>query len=394
MLATNFGMPARSNQRTSTVLSVPLLIALAFSPYYFFPSGLPQVADGALIVWALAVLFTFGIRFPSRSSALSVGAWAVLLAYMSVSNLAWLALIDDHTFGLSAAYYAYNLTVMMATAVFAANSQSARQAFSWASFAGLLACLAAIPFTYQAGASRQTLGFNNPNQLGYFALLTMTLFWVSSSKDKFTRLVEPMALAGGALLAVLSNSKAAMISAGVVLFLRYRKSRMALAAVLMGFLAIASYSAQSDGHLQRSRARLESIGQDHDDSASARGYGRITEYPGYLILGAGEGAYERFSGVVARRMEMHSSIGTIAFSYGLPGVALLIWGVVTVGSAGLERLAPIAPLFLYSLTHQGLRQPLFWMILACVSVWSIRSRPLVDDSSHSHGPAETVKPKV
>jgi hypothetical protein len=109
--------------------------------------------------------------------------------------------------------------------------------------------------------------------------------------------------------------------------------------------------------------RFKDIGGQKDDSFAARGYDRIWLTPEYLIAGAGEGAFNRFS----NNNEMHSTFGTILFSYGLPGAALfllVLW--IIFRRAPPRYLVYFVPVCLYGITHQGLRFTQFWIFLALV----------------------------
>ena len=102
------------------------------------------------------------------------------------------------------------------------------------------------------------------------------------------------------------------------------------------------------------------------EEQSYRGYDRISNHPGYLWFGAGEGVTDRF--VSQLEGEMHSSVGTVLFSYGVPGLMLFIWLIVVAARRnGLRGLLYILPALAYGLTHNGLRQIEFWIILAAIA---------------------------
>src|SRR5207249_4352790 len=77
----------------------------------------------------------------------------------------------------------------------------------------------------------------------------------------------------------------------------------------------------------------------------------------------GEGADDRFG----QRDEMHSTVGTLLFAYGIPGL-LLFGGFLSAvyQSAKWPNAKFLIPGFLYGLTHQGLRFPEFWILIAFV----------------------------
>jgi hypothetical protein len=94
-----------------------------------------------------------------------------------------------------------------------------------------------------------------------------------------------------------------------------------------------------------------------------RGYDRMNNHPYYMILGAGEGSNKRFETYIENH-EMHSSLGTILFCYGIPGSILFIIFIVSLlkGLPFTHRLY-IFPVIAYGLVHMGLRFTIFYIAL-------------------------------
>ena len=72
---------------------------------------------------------------------------------------------------------------------------------------------------------------------------------------------------------------------------------------------------------------------------------------------------ERFDG----GKEMHSTVGVVLFSYGMLGTFLFsvfLWQVIA--AAGVRNLAYALPALIFGLAHNGLRQPIFYMLLALI----------------------------
>jgi hypothetical protein len=96
----------------------------------------------------------------------------------------------------------------------------------------------------------------------------------------------------------------------------------------------------------------------------------LVDYPEHLILGAGEGASERFYTPRYREdsgAEVHSTLGVVLFAYGIPGTALFLlflWRLARADPAHVLTL--IVPLLVYGLAHNGLRFSLLWFCLAVV----------------------------
>jgi hypothetical protein len=99
---------------------------------------------------------------------------------------------------------------------------------------------------------------------------------------------------------------------------------------------------------------------------STRGYDRILHHGEFLAFGAGEGALYRFQS--GETLEMHSSLGTLLFSYGIVGLLLfarMLWLIAR--GAGAKPLLFLVPALSYSLAHNGLRQTEFWLLIVLVA---------------------------
>jgi hypothetical protein len=126
--------------------------------------------------------------------------------------------------------------------------------------------------------------------------------------------------------------------------------------------------------IERVSDRLQTLGEQSDDSLEARGFPRVVDYPEYIVTGAGEGALYRFgeadsSDEQVQIHEIHSTFLTILFSYGLFGSATFaaaIWRLYRLSSAG--TFLYVIPPFFYGLTHQGLRFSFLWLLLAVIAV--------------------------
>jgi hypothetical protein len=125
--------------------------------------------------------------------------------------------------------------------------------------------------------------------------------------------------------------------------------------------------------VDRATGRFETTAdEDSGVSLAGRGYDRIWNHKEHWIVGAGEGAYTRFKSDIGSH-ELHSSLGTLFFSYGIVGTSLFAsFGFILLRGAGLRGVLQVIPAALYGLTHQGLRFTLLWVLLATVASAKIR----------------------
>ena len=119
--------------------------------------------------------------------------------------------------------------------------------------------------------------------------------------------------------------------------------------------------------VQNTQRRLSQIGMDSDDNLVGRGYGRIALYPEFILFGAAEGIGPgndpRYDDPYMSG-EIHSTFGTLLFSYGFVGLAtFLILLIIATDWTSLISITSVMAISSYSLTHQGLRFTNVWIFL-------------------------------
>jgi fatty acid desaturase len=213
---------------------------------------------------------------------------------------------------------------------------------------------------------RATVMFNNPNQLGYFALLSACVLLLGQKRLRLSTAKVTIGLAACSYLALLSASKAALASiAALGIVVLISRLRLIVVAALV-FAALIFTSNPFSAAIERAQKRI-----DNDQSLEfleERGYDRIGQYPQYWVLGSGEGAYNRFKETSAiGSHELHSSMATLFFCYGVIGTvlfALFLWR--TIAGSGLRAWVIVGAGLAYGMTHQGLRFRLLWLLLGMV----------------------------
>ena len=352
---------------------------IVLKPYYLLPSGLPQIAD---ILLAVAVPFAlllpqFELLEDARRLRFSL---TLFCFYAALVNVGWTFALMDLRVSLGATHYLFNLCLMVTC--LRIGTLHPKETFVTIAYAiALSAAVQAVTaaFGYDSARLRQIASFNNPNQLGYWSLLSLCIFLSIARRAKIKWYVQMTTVTCLVYTVAASLSKSSMIAAALLCVLHFVKTPKLLC---IGLLALApAYLILEDSLLfERVIGRLQDIGGQQDDSLEARGFPRILEYPEYIITGAGEGALYRFdqtddSDEQTQIHEIHSTFLTILFSYGVLGSAAFlaaIWRLYRLSSAG--SFLYLLPPFFYGLTHQGLRFSFFWLLLAVIAVLGLTHR--------------------
>jgi hypothetical protein len=356
-----------------------LLTCLVVAPIYVFGRGLPQPADFLLAFLVLILATGYVVRVPVFMDLFLVAG--LFLAHAIVVNLFWRARLGENGFLLHALYYIFNFGAFM---VVVSLLREFRERFinpCRVAFAIAVAFEIVALFALPGSRLRATGTFNNPNQLGYWAILVSCCMLVLKRGQRLSML-DLAVLCGAGYLTTASLSKAAMLSFVLLLVLAFVCQRpqrsvkaLLLALAFLGTMAVLGQSTLIERFLSleaptRIADRLNDIGGQGDDSSGGRGYDRIWRHPEYLLLGAGEGANWRFSGYLVDNLdekELHSTFGTVLFSYGIVGFVLFLALLVVVfRRAPLTHALYSLPIWMYGMTHQGLRDTMLWIFLGLV----------------------------
>jgi hypothetical protein len=366
---------AHGYQRSAVPLVLLGLSAyVILKPYYLFPSGLPQIGDMIVVV-----ALPFALLLPQPWQSPDMRWFQICLAlfsiYAALVNISWTFALMDPSMAIYATYYAFNLCLMIVC--LRMGTLYPRETLAVIVYTISLSAViqaASIAFGYDASRNRQIASFNNPNQLGYWSVLSLCMFWSIARKLKLKWYIQAPTVLCLMYTTANSLSKSAIISTAFLCLLHFVKKPKLL---FIGLIALApAYLVLENSMLaERVSARLESIGEQQDDHLTSRGYTRILNYPEYVMVGAGEGALDRFplseKDWRGKYLEIHSTLGTILFSYGLVGLAAFgaaIWRLYRMSSDG--RFVYLLPPLFYGLTHQGLRFSFFWLLLAVLALLS------------------------
>jgi len=343
-------------------------------PFYLFKSGMPQISH--LLLFIIFIIFVIrdgkylninrifnGYRF-----LLSFILWSFII------GIIYFSIFKDLKTIIAPTYFLFNFMAMYSLIrLYFINKTYLLKLIFNALFFGIILLFMVdilnLEGFFHGGDIfyRKTLTFNNPNQLGYWALSTATILFIikpSLQKSPTNTFKFYSSIIILIYLSLISLSKAATISIIVLIFLNSLKNfrLVILSSAIMFFTYNTLINLENDNFLIRFDKRMNNVGDASDDNLEGRGYLRITNNPEYIFFGAGEGATEERFGTP---MELHSSFGTILFSYGIVGLILFLiflYQIFKISRIGFFQL--LIPLLLYGITHMGLRFTLFWLSLA------------------------------
>ena len=345
-------------------------LSIAISGLYLWDSGRPQVYHILILVFMIICLMKDTRILVTKDYLLAL----LFPAYILIMQVLTFFVYGIENFQ-SVLYYIFNFSFFVCFVnYYSDRGKKIAEMSDYLILAALISLMSVyLGVDVDKGYSRPTGGFNNPNQLGYFGLIMLnlsTLYLVRFDQKNRALILFLISI----MLIITSLSKAALVAAlpAILLFTYLGKSYWKLAFYGVGIPALIVsvfylYAYVSDVGYENIRlfARLANIGADSDDNFGGRGYLFLLNPDLRVIFGVGEGVYNLEHG-----KEPHTSIGNIITNWGLIG-GLLFLGVMTnmfrgffQGGYKIVVLAMLLSMFLYSLTHNGLRFTPFWLLLA------------------------------
>lgn len=358
-------------------------------PFYIFDSGIPQPAHYVALVGFVLLPFVKNSKtLFKKKVVLYLLGFVLLVAFVNTAYFIYFFNEDGFrsSFLLHAAYYVYNfgfflvvLQVLDSDNFVPTSNKLVLFLLGSLAIQLILAILGINKVTQYVVTGRSVLFFNNPNQLGYYTLLLLTLFTVLPSTFKANKWIVIAVIAASVSLSVYSSSRIVLVGVCLLtVLLLYQmgiKTTYWLAIALIGVLVTAvMYQTE---FIQKKIELIEIRNHRQDTTGVSewqiRGYDRIQLHPEYLVYGAGEGKYNRFSSF--QKGELHSGFGTVLFSYGVLGlVVFLVFFFKVVSGSLFYNMLVLSPVILYNVVHQGFRNPLFWILLAAIFIVNKRAK--------------------
>lgn len=368
----------------------------AFSPLYFFPSGTPQPADFILACLLFPWVLSSTSKLPA-SMRFMLKPFFLFVLWTFIVTLGNVFFTDDFRMLVYPMFYTFGLFFIVGIGKLSCRCSQGKlfELMQNLCLVAALVALGAYFFTLSSGYllsfRRHSGSFNNPNQMAYFGLLIVCLSTISAWAGNRWNAKALVTVAASSLIAVFSYSLSAVIAIVIsltgiiyqVLLSNQVKlsTKYCLITVLLFFylglpVALTSNNPKINAIVHNWSVRSERADSKTENIMQERAYQRIIDYPDYLLIGAGEGGRDRFESVWrGRSQEIHSNFGTILFSYGVVGFFLFcLYFKRTMTGAPVGIWIIVMGPMVYGITHQGLRQPLFWLLFLVVSMATSKMR--------------------
>ena len=311
---------------------------------------------------------------------------AIFLSYLFLHAVSLFFLEGSIRVFLGVLYFLFNFMVYFCFRHVFYSFQESHRYFLYFLLTGIFIAVFSVFYTginisFTVGEATRQLGFfNNPNQLGFYAVLCISfalgLRILANISEKLFWLITALAL----FLAISSLSKAAVISIIFVIFFYFFGSiRTLFLGCLLALLAVA-FNLIDVVNTFAIFERISNIQNESDSSLDSRGYFLLSDHPMYMVLGIGEEQAIRMLG-----HEVHSTFAALYINYGFFGLFLfLFWGWEVFYKCfrvvGLYRCFILfSPLLLYSITHNGIRFSMLWVYLAFLV--GLSSRILIENKN-------------
>lgn len=367
---------------------------LLLKPFYFFESGSVQVCD-FFIIAAFILKSLSLVKKRTKNDFLKDNIFYVFfLFFVIIINLIWFFVTSDSRMILCTLFYIFNLFIIF---MFSEKTSDLKflKNMRFCLFSGLIIQLLLYIFKigkYEYILSRYKGTLNDPNQFAFFCLTSFFLIYLINSKKEIKNdKIVIISFIISSFLIYMSASTGMLLSLAIFvgyylvykLFCllklkkdnRYVKVSTVVVSLLIFFFIILSltgainvskvYNSILHSDIYGRVIGKITIGKTTNNGSGLlydRGYDKIIKHPIYIIFGAGEGGFSRFTDCVNN--EIHATIPSILFYYGIiPTFFLLFWILKKIKNIPKENYGLYLALFVESFTLLNQRQSFFWIII-------------------------------
>ena len=347
-----------------------ILLGFFLAPFYFFPSGTPQLTD---FVYALSL---YPLFFNNQYLNSLINIWPRYLLFFVIWVL-FVSLIMGINIGsissiIFSIYYLYNFLISSNFILQISRNRKKSipiiKNFLWAGNIIIL-----ISIIAQFSLYRNVGTFNNPNQLALYGLCSVAIIQLLNNYEIPRNRKDLFIFISSTFFVIISLSIGAIIGLPLFVVASISKRKPTFFSLFLSLLLFISpifllnlssdLSTRLTTRSVRFQTKLERL-------FVYRGYDRITKFPSYLLFGASEGNYERFGTNIyspTRSYELHSAPGTVLFCYGIIGFVLFSLSIHKIISPfNFQTILLLMPILIYSLTHNSLRFTPLWIVFAII----------------------------
>lgn len=344
------------------------------SQFYLFPSGQPQVADWILVVTFISVfLLTGGVRISRLPKIFKKLCYFV--GYAALVQFCWAMFRQDVSYLKYIAFYCFNLSACYT--YFCLYQKIGNRLHLFFLYSTTIS-LVMQPFFLSGNSIRAGGTFNNVNQLAYFSILAVSIFAVCLRSVKISRFTETLLALTTSVVSVFLVFKSASRAGVAVILLSVALVWSKSVRNIVIFVIIGTFIAPVAGGLVTeyapavlARMKGVNVGSASEGLAERTGLYRMRDNPHLLFLGAGEGEYSRFKRYhsLGIDFEIHSTIGSILFCYGVVGLFLATLPVIEIYKQRFSAVLFVTPPILFSMMHNGIRHTELWLLI--VAAYSV-----------------------
>ena len=356
-----------------------LFLYILLKPFYLWSSGLPQIADFILVILIIVAVFKVKFKRNEKIPYIIFTLVSILLLYhvIFVNSIWHIVLGNENSLLFNSLFYIFNVLAMLAVLyLYYDKVESLLKSIYYGVVCSVgIQCI--LYFIIGGGNLRETIFFNNPNQLAYYALFCLAYLLIVERVLNFRPLIYIFAMLGCLFLIFISASLGALAGAIFMLsaysFVSRKKGvvRFVTTSITIPSLAFLYLLMFDNPLIYRINFLNTFVWRFNNSSVSGEGfiveraYDRILNHPEYWFFGAGEGDYTRFDSVAS--YEIHSTLGTMFFSYGIIGFFLFSFMLIYVFHKSRWIYAyPIIAILIYGLTHNGLRNSMLWLMFSLI----------------------------
>ena len=375
-----------------SLINLCIYAYIFFKPFYLFSSGGIQISEIFIVI---AFLLTLVEKIPkdgvTKKMLKDLKILFIFILCVIIINFIYFDIYQNIEFLISTVQY---ILIFMGIYVFAnkiSDKKVLKNIYKITKINLIIQLLIYLTGMGRAYDAFRYMGtFNDPNQFGYFIVLSAAFLYVIEDVLKIRKRAVVMYLIS--LILIFASASTGMLMAMTILFVLHIIRRiksiikwisknlgkifvtaiciMAVVLVIVSNvdlknLVIETFeqSIQNMTIAERLQGKIDKAESSNSSLIEERGIDKLIKYPQYLIYGSGQGYLDRFT-KVAFQIEVHSTLPGIWLYYGIvPLIILLIWIYESIKKVRLKYMIPYIALLIESFTLYNQRQLLLWIII-------------------------------